>query len=283
MRPLPEGTLKERVQKAVEERRNAPLWYQKMHGMVPRVPKAFKGGEGCHPFVTRAEFDSISNWLRRVSYVCALFGMLGTQLICQPLILVSSRCSVVFVLSLSNSLILLLFSSSLFSLTLTRISCTAFLIPGVFFMVLGKEAPSASSACRSAQYFTTIILIVCLWIFYIQQRRLEQMNRAYIGEMLLWPWDLTAWFLLEVGICCIHEYPSMDWIPDISLPLIEQNQGGLLRRQKGIPFPTGPIYLTNPHGLFMFLRFYLIARVIWARKYSNSARIVGIWVRFNCF
>ena len=62
-RPLPTGTLKERLAIAQAEYLQIPLWRQKKNTRPVRLLKAFKGGLDEHPKITKSGTDSVRVFL----------------------------------------------------------------------------------------------------------------------------------------------------------------------------------------------------------------------------
>jgi hypothetical protein len=96
----------------------------------------------------------------------------------------------------------------------------------------------------------------------------------------------------------LHEFPIFDYALDISLPVAEQalvlisfcisnfdSQYALnfafLQVINGVSGTQGPIYILNPHALFVFLRLYIIVRFVHLRFYPRGAKILAEWYQFD--
>lgn len=158
---------------------------------------------------------------------------------------------------------------------------------GIAFMIAAKELrfhanPFDLSAnqtrnlvvfiLRCLQSLTTVCLIYCIFCYYRSDWRFVQLNRQFLKQIKVWTSDRIFSFLLEVLVCLVHEPPFYDMDIDISLPVAEQGLGGS---------PTGIIYLRNPFALIMFIRIYLVMRLVLTRYYSGGTKILGVWHHFE--
>lgn len=104
---------------------------------------------------------------------------------------------------------------------------------------------------RSLQSLSTACLIYCTFCYYRADWRFVQLNRQFLKQIKVWTSDRIFSFVLEVLICLVHEPPFYDMDMDVSLPLAE--------------WSYGPVYLRNPFALIMFIRVYLVVRLVLTR------------------
>ncbi len=156
---------------------------------------------------------------------------------------------------------------------------------GIFLMIAAREVEwsydSSSSALNVALALRCLNSCVTLYLLYLIYRynwienHIDNINAGFLNELSFWSNKRLTSLAIEFIICAIHDFPFLDLLVAIDLPI---DQNDYLSAYFGIDIV--PVAVPAPWSLFMFLRFYLIGRVMRDRAFSSGANILGMFSNF---
>lgn len=154
---------------------------------------------------------------------------------------------------------------------------------GIALMVGARELEWSSPG----QYTTVILMLRCfnsvntalllylLYKFHQAEFHIDRMNQGFLDELVFWPTYRIRTIAAEFLICIIHDYPGLDALIDITLPA---DNAAFVKMMLGIPLV--PVVVPNPWSLFMFMRLYLIGRVMRDRAFSSGSVTVTEFLHY---
>jgi Calcium-activated SK potassium channel/Ion channel len=142
---------------------------------------------------------------------------------------------------------------------------------GVLFQVIQREVDYSSGSAgdvtvqilRSITTISTCVLLYYLYQYFQSDWEYEKLDRAYLHNATTWTTPRLVQFSIEFLVCLIHEPPGLSVTSDISVA------------------HGRAASVNNLFGLLIFLRFYLVFRVVLNHYYTGGTKILGIWHNFN--
>jgi len=144
---------------------------------------------------------------------------------------------------------------------------------GLFFQILHREIdfhynnPTSATFVHLLRAMGTIsscMLVYFLLQYYRLQWTFDTLDHAYLHSAVLWDVSRMQVFAVEAVILFIHEPPFLNIGMDISTAGSKE-----------------PIIMNNPWCLLMFLRFYLVVRLVKNFYYTGGTMILGLWHHFR--
>jgi hypothetical protein len=156
---------------------------------------------------------------------------------------------------------------------------------GIFLMIAAREVEwsydGSSTALNVALVLRCLNSCVTVYLLYLIYRynwienHIDNINAGFLNELSFWPNKRLTSLAIEFVICAVHDFPFLDTLVAIDLPI---DQNDYLLAYFGLDIV--PVSVSAPWSLFMFLRFYLIGRVMRDRAFSSGANILGMFSNF---
>jgi Ion channel len=141
---------------------------------------------------------------------------------------------------------------------------------GMVLAMIAREINNGSSgeitttvtALRSVVSILTAYLLYLLYSMFEDEWILTRMVHYPLTNYTMWSTEFTLRFLFECVLCGLHDPPFIDVDVDMRIPSY-----------------SSPIYVRNPWGMLIFLRLYLILRLM-RRYYSGSTyRLLDVFAK----
>ena len=131
----------------------------------------------------------------------------------------------------------------------------------MFSSVLSYSCPiSDVSVCSS------------IYKYHAALHRLDSLHRPYLDQCRGWPTYRLVHLCVEWLICCVHDPPSLNVLFDVSIPS-EQSLYFLSRAVVA--------HVANPWVFCVFVRFYLLNRLVLVESYKTGPVVLCRWVKFD--
>jgi hypothetical protein len=155
---------------------------------------------------------------------------------------------------------------------------------GIVLMIAARELEwsypgrfsTAILLLRCFNSVNTALLLYLLFKFHQAEFHIDRLNQGFLDELVFWPGYRIRIIAAEFLICIIHDFPGLDKLIDITLAA---DQADYVKNLLGIPMV--PVSVPNPWSLLMFLRVYLIGRVMRDRAFSSGYVVYSGLLDYN--
>ncbi|GAB5362251.1 hypothetical protein AAMO2058_000782000 [Amorphochlora amoebiformis] len=161
-------------------------------------------------------------------------------------------------------------------------SCSQYLfalsITGIIALIVQKELEfngmwNVGQFLRILVFIDTCAIQYFLFLYYSLSHYLKTLSETYLHSVPFWATEMAWTYVIEVIVCLFCDIPFYDYSISNTLEERTSYENGDLQYSEH--------KLVNGLSLLMFLRVYLVFRMVTNRYYRPGLRIIGSWFDFQ--